>query len=196
MHAGGGVARTTQYATSTDRGHQSRRDTEDAPPEQRAGGRRIRTENAQPQQQRAVHNKGGEEETQTRQHKAGPEIHKGKFSGACSESRCVINPYQRKRMPWTRSRVLREDSADKHSGKWNGVRSPTTQWLFTCKSGALMDEAAPSIRTSVDRDELGRQSRAWSRSHASRGRLLEHEAMRFTRRAAESVTCVAIARIS
>ena len=176
MHAGGGVARTTQYATSTDRGHQSRRDTEDAPPEQRAGGRRIRTENAQPQQERAVHNKGGEEETQTRQHKAGPEIRKGKFSGACSESRCVINPYQRK-------------------GKWNGVRSPTTQWLFTCKSGALMDEAAPSIRTSVNRDELGRQSRAWSRSHASRGRLLEHEAMRFTRRAAESVTCVAIARI-
>jgi len=153
LHASGGVARTTQYATSTDRGHQSRRDTEDAPPEQRAGGRRIRTENAQPQQQRAVHNKGGEEETQTRQHKAGPEIHKGKFSGACSESRCVINPYQRKRMPWPRSRVLREDSADKHSGKWNGVRTPTTQWLFTC---------------------------TWSRSHASRGRLLEHEAMRFT----------------
>ena len=89
----------------------------------------------------------------TRQHKAGPEIHKGKFSGACSESRCVINPYQRKRMPWPRSRVLREDSADKHSGKWNGVRTPTTQWLFTC---------------------------TWSRSHASRGRLLEHEAMRFT----------------
>ena len=129
-------------------------------------------------------------------HKAGPEIHKGKFSGACSESRCVINPYQRKRMPWPRSRVLREDSADKHSGKWNGVRSPTTQWLFTCKSGALMDEAAPSIRTSVDRDELGRQSRAWSRSHASRGRLLAQEALRFTSRTAESVTCVAIARIS